>query len=55
MVGEKVVLMLIVLGTESTGSAGTLMAVLISVVSTTAFYRGPDDAQFEQYACQPQR
>ena len=39
----KSVLMPIALSAESAGSTAMLMAVLISMVSTTAFYRFPDE------------
>ena len=40
---DKSVLTPIVLGAESTGGAATLMAVLVSAISTTAFYGCPDE------------
>ena len=41
--GAKSVLTLIALSAKSAGSATILMAMLISMVSATAFYRFPDN------------
>ena len=42
MARDKSILTPIVLGAEGAGGAATLMAVPVSTISTTAFYRCPD-------------